>query len=403
MEWVPFLFGGDMDSTDKAFLILADGTIFEGQAFGARGQTIGETVFTTGMTGYLETLTDPSYFGQIVTQTFPLIGNYGVMKEDYESKKSWVKGYIVRELCQLPSNFRCQGNLEDFLKEQGIIGIAGIDTRALTKKLRDSGVMNGMILSGPEADSFFEKNNQTKNNTINIEQELLQEIATYKIEGALKSVQNGSSTTAHSSSNSAKQANQSSTPKKVVLFDFGAKYNIQRELEKRGCQVTVLPYNTSAQKVLELNPDGIMLSNGPGDPAENTEVIQEIKKLCDYKKIPIFGICLGHQMLALARGAKTSKLKYGHRGGNHPVKDTQTGRVYITSQNHGYAVKNQELPTYARESFVNVNDGTCEGLDYTDIPAFSVQFHPEACGGPHDTNFLFDKFMKMMEANCATK
>lgn len=403
MEWVPFLFGGDMDSTDKAFLILADGTIFEGQAFGARGQTIGETVFTTGMTGYLETLTDPSYFGQIVTQTFPLIGNYGVMKEDYESKKSWVKGYIVRELCQLPSNFRCQGNLEDFLKEQGIIGIAGIDTRALTKKLRDSGVMNGMIFSGPEADSFLEKNNQTKNNTINIEQELLKEIATYKIEGALKSVQNGSSTTAHSSYNSAKQANKSSTPKKVVLFDFGAKYNIQRELEKRSCQVTVLPYNTSAQKVLELNPDGIMLSNGPGDPAENTEVIQEIKKLCDYKKIPIFGICLGHQMLALARGAKTSKLKYGHRGGNHPVKDTQTGRVYITSQNHGYAVKNQELPAYARESFVNVNDGTCEGLDYTDIPAFSVQFHPEACGGPHDTNFLFDKFMKMMEANCATK
>ena len=209
MEWVPFLFGGDMDSTDKAFLILADGTIFEGQAFGARGQTIGETVFTTGMTGYLETLTDPSYFGQIVTQTFPLIGNYGVMKEDYESKKSWVKGYIVRELCQLPSNFRCQGNLEDFLKEQGIIGIAGIDTRALTKKLRDSGVMNGMIFSGPEADSFLEKNNQTKNNTINIEQEMLQEIATYKIEGALKSVQNASSTTAHSSSNSDKQANKS--------------------------------------------------------------------------------------------------------------------------------------------------------------------------------------------------
>ena len=284
MEWVPFLFGGDMDSTDKAFLILADGTIFEGQAFGARGQTIGETVFTTGMTGYLETLTDPSYFGQIVTQTFPLIGNYGVMKEDYESKKSWVKGYIVRELCQFPSNFRCQGNLEDFLKEQGIIGIAGIDTRALTKKLRDSGVMNGMILSGPEANSFLEKNNQTKNNSINIDKELLKEIANYKIEGALKSVQNGSSTTAHSSSNSAKEANKSSTPKKVVLFNFGAKANIQRELEKRGCQVTVLPYNTSAQKVLELNPDGIMLSNGPGDPAENTEVIQEIKKLCDYKK-----------------------------------------------------------------------------------------------------------------------
>jgi len=429
-----------MDSTDKAFLILADGTVFEGKAFGARGQTIGETVFTTGMTGYLETLTDPSYFGQIVTQTFPLIGNYGVMKEDYESKKSWVKGYIVRELCQLPSNFRCQGNLENFLTDQGVIGIAGIDTRALTKKLRDSGVMNGMILSGPAAASLLEKNNQIK-----IDKELLKNISAYKIEGALESVQNGSSTISQSTgvsdapstiaqssgvadapstiaqstgvSDAPSPAPQSTsgTPPlslsgstrqsspRVVLFDFGAKANIQRELEKRNCQVTVLPYNTSAQKVLELNPDGIMLSNGPGDPADNTEVIQEIKKLCEYGKIPIFGICLGHQMLALARGAKTSKLKYGHRGGNHPVKDTQTGRVYITSQNHGYAVENQKLPAYARESFVNVNDGTCEGLDYTDIPAFSVQFHPEACGGPHDTNFLFDKFMKMMEANRATK
>lgn len=382
-----------MDSTDKAYLILADGTVFEGKAFGARGETIGETVFTTGMTGYLETLTDPSYFGQIVTQTFPLIGNYGVMMEDFESKKSWVKGYIVRELCELPSNFRCQESLEKFLKDQGIIGISEIDTRALTKKLRDSGVMNGMILSGPSAASLLDKNNQIK-----IDKEFLKKISDYKIEEALKSVQSSPSPIAQASSDSTRQSSPS-----VALFDFGAKSNIQRELEKRNCQVTVLPYNTSAQKVLELNPDGIMLSNGPGDPADNTQVIQEIKKLCEYGKIPIFGICLGHQMLALARGAKTSKLKYGHRGGNHPVKDTQTGRVYITSQNHGYAVENQELPAFAKESFVNVNDGTCEGINYTDIPAFSVQFHPEACGGPHDTNFLFDKFMTMMEANRATK
>ncbi len=191
--------------------------------------------------------------------------------------------------------------------------------------------------------------------------------------------------------------------KHVVLFDFGAKANIQRELEKRGCKVTVVPYNTTAQEVLKMAPDGIMLSNGPGDPAENVGVIEEIKKLCEWGKIPIFGICLGHQMLALARGCKTCKLKYGHRGGNHPVKDTRTNRVYITSQNHGYAVENTSIPDFAELSFFNVNDGTVEGINYTDIPAFSVQFHPEACGGPHDTNFLFDRFMEMMEAENAVK
>lgn len=359
----------------KAFLILADGTVFEGTSIGATGSTIGETVFTTGMTGYLETLTDPSYYGQIVTQTFPLIGNYGVIPQDFESKRSFVKGYIVRELCDLPSNFRCEGILEQFLKIQNIVGISGIDTRALTKKIRESGVMNGMIISGELP---------------KITDELLNKIKEYKIINAVDSVQNSQVETKTQEAVTEVQENH-----KVVLFDFGAKANIQRELEKRGCKVTVVPSRTSADEVVKLNPDGIMLSNGPGDPEENVEIIGEIRKLCQ-KNIPIFGICLGHQMLALARGAKTSKLKYGHRGGNHPVKDLETGRVYITSQNHGYAVQSSTLPAFAKESFKNVNDGTCEGVTYTDIQAFSVQFHPEACGGPQDTNFLFDKFVKMI-------
>ena len=430
----------------KAFLILADGTVFEGKSIGATGSTIGETVFTTGMTGYLETLTDPSYYGQIVTQTFPLIGNYGDIPVDYESKKSWVRGYIVRELCDQPSNFRCSGQLNDFLKAQGIIGICGIDTRALTKRLREAGVMNGMIVSVKNTEKLHP-------------QELLAKIKDYKITDAVKLVQTkegevspcapaSSASPAVASATLSSGGNNSTTkPTKfceaklqaqvhscnsqteisylrhprnaphIVLFDFGAKLNIQRELEKRGCKVTVVPYNTTAEEVFKMQPDGIMLSNGPGDPAENISVIEEIRKLCEYNKqvvsirpsaysttadgsttrvIPIFGICLGHQMLALARGCKTSKLKYGHRGGNHPCKDTETNRVYITSQNHGYAVENTSLPPYAKLSFFNVNDGTVEGITYTDIPAFSVQFHPEACGGPHDTNFLFDRFLKMI-------
>ena len=387
----------------KAFLILADGTVFEGSSIGATGSTIGETVFTTGMTGYLETLTDPSYYGQIVTQTFPLIGNYGDIPVDYESKKSWVRGYIVRELCDQPSNFRCSGQLNDFLKAQGIIGICGIDTRALTKRLRESGVMNGMIISGKNAENL-------------LPQELLTKIKDYQITNAVQMVQSNkegevspcapassASPAVASATLSAGDHPRNAPAHHVVLFDFGAKLNIQRELEKRGCKVTVVPYNTTAEEVIKMAPDGIMLSNGPGDPAENVGVIEEIRKLCDYGKIPIFGICLGHQMLALARGCKTSKLKYGHRGGNHPCKDTESGRVYITSQNHGYAVENTSLPAFAKMSFFNVNDGTVEGITYTDIPAFSVQFHPEACGGPHDTNFLFDNFIKMMEAHDALK
>ena len=388
----------------KAFLVLADGTVFEGQSIGAKGSSIGETVFTTGMTGYLETLTDPSYFGQIVTQTFPLIGNYGIIPEDYESKKSWVSGYIVRELCDLPSNFRCSGDLDSFLKNQNIVGICGIDTRALTKKLREAGVMNGMIISNSDETPI-------------VNDELLAKIKAYRVEKSVETVScsklgirnaelgiDDGFIKYNSIAKTWPETNHNiyhiKKPVRIVLWDFGAKHNIQRELEKRGAEVIVVPYSYTAEDILKLNPDGIMLSNGPGDPAENVGVIAEIKKMCDAAKegkVVIFGICLGHQMLALARGAKTSKLKYGHRGGNHPVKDMETGRIYISSQNHGYAVENDTLPSYAKLAFINSNDGTCEGVTYTDIPAFSVQFHPEACGGPHDTNYLFDKFVNMID------
>ena len=393
-----------------AYLILADGTVFKGKSIGAQGEIIGETVFTTGMTGYLETLTDPSYYGQIVTQTFPLMGNYGVIPEDFESKKSWVRGYIVREICEKPSNFRCEYNLESFLKNQNIIGICGIDTRALTKKLRESGVMNGMIVSSDECPEITES--------------LLSKIKSFKIEQAVETVScselgvrneklgiDDGFVKFNSVAKTWPETNHNiyhiKKPVRIVLWDFGAKYNIQRELEKRGAEVIVVPYSYTAEDILKLNPDGIMLSNGPGDPSDNVGIIREINKLCEYNlslsgeatrnSLPIFGICLGHQMLALARGAKTSKLKYGHRGGNHPVKDMETGRVYISSQNHGYAVENDTLPSYAKLAFINSNDGTCEGVTYTDIPAFSVQFHPEACGGPHDTNYLFDKFVNMID------
>ena len=374
----------------KAFLILADGTVFEGKSIGAQGKTIGETVFMTGMTGYLETLTDPSYFGQIVTQTFPLIGNYGVIPSDAESMQSWVRGYIVREICDLPNNFRCLKTLDEYLKEQNIVGICGIDTRVLTKKLRESGVMNGMLLSGNEADAFSDE----------VLIDYIEEIKQYKIRLAVESVSISKKNITNS--NNLEKNKSNNKVKKVVLWDFGAKANIARELCKRGCEIITVPYDTSAKEIIDITPDGIMLSNGPGDPSDNTKIIQEIAKLCE-SNIPIFGICLGHQLLALARVAATSKLKYGHRGGNHPVKNLETGRVYITSQNHGYAVETQSLPSFAKMSFMNVNDGTCEGVKYCDIPAFSVQFHPEACGGPKDTNFLFDDFIKLMEKNNGTK
>lgn len=397
----------------KACLVLANGLVFEGRAFGAEGIIIGETVFTTGMNGYLETLTDPSYYGQIVTQTFPLIGNYGDIKQDYESSKCNLRGYIVRQWCEEPSNFRCGGDIDSYLKSQNIIGLYDIDTRKLTKILREVGVMNGMLISGNSKDALeaFAALNDEKKKLA-----LLEKIKSYKIEKAVESV-TGSATgveepadvvfsesakyrfvpvTADGTKiNDEKEAMKAGKGKKVVLWDFGAKANIRRELLKRGLEVVTVPCSYTAQQIMALNPDGVMLSNGPGDPADNVGIIEEIKKLLKTG-IPIFGICLGHQLLALANGAQTMKLKYGHRGANQPVKYTKTGRVYITSQNHGYAVKNDSLPEGTIQSFVNTNDGTCEGLTYTKIPAFSVQFHPEACSGPLDANFLFDEFVKLI-------
>ena len=352
----------------KAFLILEDGTVFTGTSIGSQREVISEIVFNTSMTGYLEVLTDPSYAGQAVVMTYPLIGNYGVTP-DMESKKAWPDGYIVRELSRMPSNFRCEGSIQDFLAKQDVPGIAGIDTRALTKILREKGTMNGMI---------------TTNEDYELE-EVLPKLRAYQVGDVVSKV-------------TCREAFvlEGNGPK-VALMDFGAKNNIIRSLHQRGCQVTVYPADTAAEDIINAAPDGIMLSNGPGDPETCVSIIREIKKLYDTN-IPIFAICLGHQLMALANGGKTYKLKYGHRGGNHPVKDLSSGRVYISSQNHGYAVDASTLdPAVAQEAFVNVNDGTNEGIFYVGKRIFTVQFHPEACPGPQDSGYLFDRFMDMMK------
>ncbi len=348
----------------KRYLILEDGSIFEGTAIGADVSRVGELVFTTGMCGYTETLTDPSYYGQIVMQTFPLIGNYGIAEEDFEGKCA-VSGYVVRELCDTPSNFRCEYTVDEFLRRNGVPGISGLNTRALTKKIRERGVMNAMIGDEVPAD--------------------LSPIAQYRIEDALSHVTCGKSKTF---------APAGEARFRVTLIDYGAKANIIRELCRRGCLVTAVPAGTSAAEILAGAPDGVMLSNGPGDPSEYTVEIAALRGILG--KVPVFGICLGHQLMALAKGAKTEKLKYGHRGVNQPVRDLMDTRTYITSQNHGYTVAAESIDTGVLR-YVNANDGTCEGIDYPELYAFSVQFHPEACGGPHDTSFLFDRFLSMME------
>lgn len=355
---------------NKVYICLANGDIFEGKSFGAKGEVLGELVFTTGMGGYIETLTDPSYYGQIVMQTFPLIGNYGFIEEDRESEKSAVSAYIVREYCKEPSNFRCGYTLEKYLENNNIVGVYDVDTREITKTIREYGVMNAVITDDPDK----------------VDMEKLKD---YRVTDAVKSV---SCAKPYMSASDEHKYN-------VVLIDYGTKKNIVRELNKRGCNVAVVPHDTKAQDILALDPDGIMLSNGPGDPEENTEAISELAKLVGKK--PIFAICLGHQLLALALGASTTKLKYGHRGVNQPVKNLETGRTFISSQNHGYAVVNESVENIGGKiSYINANDGTCEGVDYPDKSAFSVQFHPEACSGPHDTRFIFDKFTDMMGGKC---
>jgi carbamoyl-phosphate synthase small subunit len=347
----------------KAFIVLEDGTVFEGQRIGADIDCVGELVFTTNMCGYIETLTDPSYYGQIVLQTFPLIGNYGIIPQDFEGE-CHVKGYVVRECCDMPSNFRAEGKLDSFLKERGIPGICGVDTRELTSIIREHGVMNAIICSCPP--------------------EQMEDVRHYVIQNAVEHV-----TTTQKQVFPAEKFRFH-----VALLDYGAKRNIIRELQKRDCQVTVLPSGTGAEEILSMGVDGVMLSNGPGDPAENKECIKQIQKLLG--KIPMFGICLGHQLLALADGGETVKLKYGHRGGNQPVRDLTGIRTYITSQNHGYAVVPEKLKN-GKQRYINANDGTCEGIDYPALRAFSVQFHPEASAGPRDTAFLFDRFISLME------
>lgn len=348
----------------KGYLILQDGQVFEGVRFGAETDTVGELVFTTGMCGYVETLTDPSYAGQIVMQTYPLIGNYGIIREDFEGA-CCVKGYVVREYCDTPSNFRTDCDLDTYLKEQGVPGLCGVDTRELTRIIREHGVMNAAICDEIPAD--------------------LTPIETYAVTGVVEAV---------SCKEPDRYPAEGEEWFRVSLLDYGAKRNIVRELQKRGCTVTVLPASTSAEEILAADPDGVMLSNGPGDPAENVYQIEQIRKLLG--RVPMFGICLGHQLTALAAGGSTYKLKYGHRGVNQPVRDLNGVRTYITSQNHGYAVDGDTVKL-GKVRFANANDGTCEGIDYPELKAFTVQFHPEACTGPKDTSFLFDRFVELMK------
>lgn len=353
----------------KAFLILEDGHVFTGTSIGSEREIVSEIVFNTSMTGYLEVLTDPSYAGQAVVMTYPLIGNYGICYEDMESGRPWPDGYIVRELSRLPSNFRSTDTIQNFLKKYDIPGIAGIDTRALTKILRESGTMNGMITTKEyeNLDEVMPRLKAYRTGKV-VEKVTCREKSVLKNDGY-----------------------------RVALLDLGAKRNIARSLHERGCEVTIYPAGTSAEEILASNPDGIMLSNGPGDPKDCGAIIDEVRKLYE-SDVPIFAICLGHQLMALATGADTYKLKYGHRGGNHPVKDLETGRVYISSQNHGYAVDTKSLhPDVAAPAFENVNDKTNEGLKYTGKNIFTVQFHPEACPGPQDSGYLFDRFIRMME------
>lgn len=355
----------------KATLILANGSVFRGQSIGAAADCVCEMVFNTSMTGYQEILTDPSYAGQGIVMSYPLIGNYGVNHEDSESQRPWASALIVRHLVSRGSNFRCEGDLDSYLKEYAITGIEGVDTRALTRILRSEGTMNGMITC---AEHFHMG-------------ECLERIRAYQVEGTVERV-----------TRSRPQVYPAVDKQRlqVALMDYGVKQNMIRCLQNRGCQVTVYPAHTPAQTILEGGFDGVMLSNGPGDPADNTDIIKEVRALYD-SDLPLFAVCLGHQLLALATGASTRKMTFGHRGGNHPVRDVASGRAYITSQNHGYVVARSSVdPTVAEISYVNVNEGSVEGLLYKRPDCFTVQFHPEAAPGPQDTEYLFDRFVEMM-------
>ncbi|MGI6107158.1 MAG: carbamoyl phosphate synthase small subunit [Lachnospiraceae bacterium] len=353
----------------KATLMLENGAVFTGTSMGSAKTSVCEMVFNTSMVGYQEILTDPSYAGQGIVMTYPLIGNYGVNSEDNQSRKPWASAMIVRRLSPRGSNFRNEDTLDNYLKKYDITGICGVDTRAITRILRDQGTMNGIITAEENFDhAEAQRLIHSYHVAGTVERTTREQVQVYPGDG-----------------------------KNVAFLDLGAKEEMIRLLQKRGCRVTAYPAHTPAETILAGNYDGIMLSNGPGDPADNPDIIAEIRKLC-ASGIPIFAVCLGHQLMALAAGAKTGKLKYGHRGANHPVKDLETGRVYITSQNHGYVVLADSVnPEIAEISHVNVNDGTVEGLRYKNKKIFTVQFHPEACPGPRDTEYLFDRFMDLMK------
>jgi carbamoyl-phosphate synthase small subunit len=367
----------------KALLALEDGRIFEGESFTGTGETTGEIVFNTSMSGYQEVLTDPSYKGQIVTMTYPLIGNYGVNDEDMESARIQAEAFLVKEYHAIPSNFRSTGTLADFLKNQGILGVQGIDTRALTRHLRVAGAMKGIVSTIDLDPTSLVRKAQSSPGLIG--RDLVREVTCSAPYGWTDTgpLPGGNFSTA------------APGRYKVVVFDYGLKYNQLRLLAERGCSLQVVPATTSATDVLALSPDGIFLANGPGDPAGIPEVVETIRKLLGKK--PIFGICLGHQILGLAYGGSTYKLKFGHRGGNQPVKDLATGKVEITSQNHGFCVNAESLPKEVAVTHINLNDGSVEGMRHLIHPAFSVQYHPEHAPGPHDAVHLFDRFISLMQ------
>ena len=387
----------------NAYLVLEDGTVFCGKSIGSQREVISEVVFNTSMTGYLEVLTDPSYAGQALVMTYPLIGNYGISIEDMESSRAWPDAFIVRELSRIPSNFRSEDTIQNFLQRYDIPGISGIDTRALTILLREKGTMNGLITTNEytkaQIDSLLPS---IRANTTGKVVEKVTCAKKYEFTDSGDSVPQPQTVGVRNEMTEEMQRELHRRHFRVALLDFGAKRNIARSLVRRGCRVTVYPAHTSAEEILQDRPDGIMLSNGPGDPKECTQIIEEVRKLYD-SDVPIFAICLGHQLMALATGGDTYKMKYGHRGGNHPVKDLKTGRVYITSQNHGYVVDVEHIdPKLAVPAFSNVNDGTNEGLVYLNKNIFTVQFHPEACPGPQDSGYLFDRFLMMMSSKSAS-